>query len=392
MTDEAVAQDTLFQLTGVGVVQTDMTTGRFMRANETFCAMVGYGEDELEGMTYLELTHPDDRARDAESFAGLQRGEHEEGTSLTRVLHKGGRVVWLELHVTVVGEGEEAINLTVVNDVTERKRADEVLRESEKKYHTLFDSIDEGFSTVEVLFDESEKAVDYRFLQVNPAFERQTGIKNAVGRWMREVAPEHEEHWFELYGRVALTGEPVRFVQEAAELGRWYDVYAFRVEGPELRRVGILFNDITERRRAEAALRESEKRLHTLVRNLPGSAAFLLDRDLRYVLADGEAVYATGGAPADFEGKTVHEALSSETLAHVEPPLRQALLGEAFEAERTEGDYTFVSRGVPLRGEGDEVTGVLVVSYDISAQTGRGGARGPQRDPRAAGRGAYRAA
>ena len=77
---------------------------------------------------------------------------------------------------------------------------------------------------------------------------------------MREIAPQHEEHWFEIYGRIALTGEPMRFENEAKQLGRWYDVYAFRVEDPKRRRVGILFNDITERKRAEAEARESERR------------------------------------------------------------------------------------------------------------------------------------
>ena len=77
---------------------------------------------------------------------------------------------------------------------------------------------------------------------------------------MREIAPEHEEHWFEIYGRIALTGEPMRFENEAKQLERWYDVYAFRVEDPKRRRVGILFKDITERKRAEAEARESERR------------------------------------------------------------------------------------------------------------------------------------
>src|SRR5258706_2860184 len=124
----------------------------------------------------------------------------------------------------------------------------------------LFEWIDEGFCTIEVLFDQNEKPVDYRFLQISPSFERQPGLKNADGRRMREIAPQPEEHWFEIYGRIALTGAPMRFENEAKQLGRWYDVYAFRVEDPRRRRVGILFNDITERKRAEAEARNSERR------------------------------------------------------------------------------------------------------------------------------------
>jgi len=147
-----------------------------------------------------------------------------------------------------------------IGQFIERKHAEAELRESEQNYRMLFESIDEGFCTIEVLFDQNEKPIDYRFLQISPSFERQTGIKNAAGSRMREIAPQHEEHWFEIYGRIALTGEPMRFENEAKQLGRWYDVYAFRVEGPKRRRVGILFSDITERKRAEAEARDSEHR------------------------------------------------------------------------------------------------------------------------------------
>lgn len=147
-----------------------------------------------------------------------------------------------------------------IGQFIERKRAEAELRQSEQNYRMLFESIDEGFCTIEVLFDENERPVDYRFLQISPSFERQTGIKNAAGRRMREIAPQHEDRWFEIYGRIALTGEPMRFENEAKQLGRWYDVYAFRVEDPNRRCVGILFNDITGRKRVEAEARESERR------------------------------------------------------------------------------------------------------------------------------------
>ncbi|MBC7834456.1 MAG: response regulator [Phycisphaerales bacterium] len=144
----------------------------------------------------------------------------------------------------------------LASNVRQHELAEEVenaataLRESEARYRTLLTSIDEGFCVIEVIFDEHEKPVDYRFLEVNPTFARQTGLLEATGKRMRELRPNHEANWFEIYGRVALTGVPIRFINETKELtGRWYDLYACRVGGPESRRVAIVFNDITEHRR-----------------------------------------------------------------------------------------------------------------------------------------------
>lgn len=135
---------------------------------------------------------------------------------------------------------------------------------SEMRYRALFDTLIEGFCTIEMIFDAGGKPVDYRFLEINPAFARQTGLHDAQGKLMRELAPNHEAHWFEIYGKVALTGEPVQFENEAQALGRHYDVRAWRVGGPESRKVGILFNDITERRGAQQRLQAQLQRLNLL--------------------------------------------------------------------------------------------------------------------------------
>jgi PAS domain S-box-containing protein len=182
---------------------------------------------------------------------------------LHRFIQENGEVGWMfSRAVPLLGaQGEIEEWIGSASDITKRKRAEEALRESEEQYRTLFESIDEGFCIIEMLFDADGKPDDYRFLQVNPAFERQTGLKGAVGRSMKGMVPEHEAYWFEIYGRIALTGEPERFENRAGALGHWYEVYAFRVGRPEERRVGVLFNDILDRKRAEAALREREAQL-----------------------------------------------------------------------------------------------------------------------------------
>ncbi|MBW4490720.1 MAG: response regulator [Trichocoleus desertorum ATA4-8-CV12] len=134
----------------------------------------------------------------------------------------------------------------------ERHRADAALRQSEEKYRSLFESINDGFCLIEMIFDENEQPVDYRFLEISPSFEQQTGMANALGKRMRELAPDHEEFWFETYGNVALTGQAVCFESRAEQLHRWFDIYAFPVGEPENQQVAIVFNDITDRKQAEA--------------------------------------------------------------------------------------------------------------------------------------------
>jgi PAS domain S-box-containing protein len=151
--------------------------------------------------------------------------------------------------------------ILVFRDITERKQAHRALIESEARYRTIFNSMDEGFCVIEMIFDVAGRPVDYRFLKTNPAFEKHTGLSDAAGKRMRELAPEHEAHWFEIYGKIAMTGERARFANVAIALeGRWFDVYAFRLGGTESRKVAIFFSDITERRRNEESLKEADRR------------------------------------------------------------------------------------------------------------------------------------
>ena len=179
---------------------------------------------------------------------------------------------WEQIESSKRREAEE----TAILQSIERKRAEqerertvEALQKSEEQYRTLFSTMDEGFCIIEMLFDENEKPIDYIFIEANPAFEKQTGLNNAVGKRIRELIPANEEYWYEIYGKVALTGESVRFENRVEALHRWYEVYAFRIDQPESRKVAILFSDITERKRVEEQIRRQAEELETVMETTP---------------------------------------------------------------------------------------------------------------------------
>jgi PAS domain S-box-containing protein len=173
-------------------------------------------------------------------------------------------------------EGRPAGYATVTRDITESKRAETALRESEARYRTLFDTLIEGFCTIEMMFDPAGRPVNYRFLEVNPAFETQTGLRHAPGRLVRDLIPNLESHWFELFGQVALTGEPAHIENEARDLGRHYDVHAYRIGGSDSRKVAILFNDITERKRAQELAAQESERLKLIFDTVPVGIALAI--------------------------------------------------------------------------------------------------------------------
>ncbi|PAX06548.1 PAS domain S-box protein [Sphingomonas lenta] len=247
------------------MVWTTDPSGYCTYLNRAWYQFTGQSEAEAEGFGWLEATHPDDAAEAERVF--LEANAARTPFRLEyRLRHKDGGHRWaIDAASPRFGSGGEFLGYVgSVLDIHDRREAEGALRESEARYRALFENIDAGFCIVEMRF-EGERAVDYRMTEVNPAFARQTGAGDVAGKWVSEFAPDLERHWFDTYGRVALTGEPARFENEAAPFGRWYDVHAFRTGRPEERRVAILFNDISARRRAEQELRELNRTLERRV-------------------------------------------------------------------------------------------------------------------------------
>lgn len=176
----------------------------------------------------------------------------------------------------------------------------------------LLESIDQGLFVCEIILDERGKPVDYRFLETNPSFEELTGLRDATGKTARELVPDLEPHWFELYGSVALTGRPIRFSEGSEVMGSWFDVYAFRVGGDNSLQVAALFTNITEHKRAEdererllRALELERGRLATVFREAPAAIATL--RGPSHVFEMANPMYYQLAGKRELIGRTARE-------------------------------------------------------------------------------------
>ena len=265
----------------------------------------------------------------------------------------------------------------------ERLNAEEALRTSEEQYRKLFNSMDEGLCIIEMIFDEHDNPVDYRFLEVNATFEKQTGMSNATGNRVRELIPNIEPYWIELYGKVAKTGEAVRYVNVVKGLGeRWLDVFAFRLEGPGSLKISVLFTDITERTKTEKALRQSEQRFRALFDRGP-IAMYSCDVSGETKEYNRVAVALWGVEPDPDETDEQFRSgfkmyLPDGTfLPYAETPMTQVLCGKIavvhdkqVVVERPDGTrMTIVANIVPLKNEREEIIGAINCFYDITERS-----------------------
>lgn len=209
----------------------------------------------------------------------------------------------------------------------ERARAEEALRESESRYRLLFESIDESFTVVEPLYDEEGHATDYRFLEVNPAFEAITGLKNVEGRSGRELVPSLEKDWIDTIGRVAVSGNAERVVRRARTLGKIYDAFVFRIEEAESPRVAVLSRDVTERVRAEEQrallmreLNHRSKNMLSIVLAIARATAGDPGRDFEETFQERILSLAANQdllVASDWQGVTLSDLVRAQ-LAHLE--------------------------------------------------------------------------
>jgi len=226
---------------------------RIIEVNEAYSRHTGMAREAIAGRRVSEL-FPATYAEYLPTFARVV------ATGIPADFETYAKAVDRYMHIVTFPLGGRRF-ASIIEDISARRKAEAALKVEEERYRALFNNMTEGFALHEIVTDAEGRAVDYVFIDVNPAFERLTGLcrDDVTGRRVSEVLKGIEPDWIETYGRVALTGEPLKFERYYPEpLNRWFEIFAYR---PAPRQFAVVFMDITQRRRAEEALRESEKRL-----------------------------------------------------------------------------------------------------------------------------------
>ena len=314
--------------------------GRFTFANRSAEIVLGLAAQECIGRSAFDFVHPDDREATQNAFKEWSETQASVLSFENRQVSHSGAV--RQMQWNIVADRSASGEITgfdgVARDVTKVRQVEAALKQSEGQLRSVFDAMSEGFSIQEAVCDGAGKPIDLRFIAANPAFESQTGLKNAetLGHTLRELFPQAESYWIERYGRVALTGEAANFDAVFGPLNKHYQVSAFQTEPG---RVGITFMDITERQRATDSLKRSEERFR-LMFDRAGDGIMIMSLSGKLVAVNQSFARMHGYTPEEMSSLNLKDLDAPESARLAPERMQRTLAGEAltFEVEHYHKD------------------------------------------------------
>jgi len=378
--------------------------GRFLYSNQALLNFLGISLEEIIGKNFFDLNYPEDLAERLQRQIQEVFSTKKNLTDETPFTSPAGAAGFYEYIFTPVFGADGAVEAVAgsTRDITTRKHSEINLAFLAEVSQDLvrIAEVDEIIRTVGAKIGTFLMLSNCSFMEINEATDEAIATQN----WHRADVPSLigsyriGEFVTGEFQRAMRAGEifVVRDTQSDSRTdaagyaaikvgafvsvplirdGKWrfllvaFDSKRRDWQANEIELIGELTTRVwtrLERVRAEKDLRESEERLQALINNLPGGAAFILDRDLRYLLAAGEAIADAEFKPEDFIGKTIYDALAPELVTQHEAMYRKALAGESFTHEHDIRGGTFITRGTPLRAANGDVYAALAVSYDIS--------------------------
>jgi PAS domain S-box-containing protein len=299
-----------FDQAAVGITQVGLD-GRWLRVNRRLCEIVGYDEDELLGLGFQEITHPEDLEKDLAHLKRLVAGEIDTFSMEKRYLRKNGSIVWVYLTVSIVREpsvGSEYL-IGVVEDITDRRRAEDALREAEERYRTLV----EGLPAVTYVRHVGSDVLSYASPQLEAALGYSPEEYLADPDLFAQTVHPDDRGWVLAEDRrTDRTGEVYsvecrRITKDGRVVWVHDEAHLVRDAGGEPLYWQGFLTDITDRRRAEEALRQSEELYRTVVEQAAESI-FMLDLDTLRVLEANAALGETlGYEPEELKGMSFYD-------------------------------------------------------------------------------------